>query len=773
MLRLLIAALLSVVVVTGCGGGGGGGGSPPPTTPQAQSIAFADVGPVYKFAGDTSYANVASGGAGSGAITYSSDTPAVANVNAQTGAITIVGGGVAQITASKAADSLYLAAQASYTLRIAPRSTSMSAWIGPSDTEFSIGSLPLVLNFTRSSDLGCNPANYTTCANGTQTPTSSSTQVDTVATLSQPAIYWLTHGTNVTQGIVLPEQKFANQMSPGVVVWNGKLWVVSDPAPNEVWSSIDGSNWQLEAANPGFSAREAFRLVVFNNALWVIGGTQGGTVLNDVWTSSDGKVWTPVTAAAAFQTRIYFAAAAFNGRLWVAGGWNGSVDLNDVWSSPDGVNWTQATSTATSSGREQEELVSFNGKLWLIGGWSTGFTQQDVWSSPDGTNWTEATHSAAFGPRFAEKVVSDGTTLWLTAGYNAYQSAQRDVWSSTDGATWVQVTSTAEFAARANHGSAAWNGQLWVIGGGGNEVWSSTAGVHWSKQSLSTRIPGDSALAAVAYQGRLWALGNELQLWSSADGLSWVEVTHAVPGPASYPYLLALPDRLLLIAGWQYTAPNYYRGVWQSTDGQNWTQVESAVPFSANNLTQVIQFNGQTFAFAGSAANASVPEVWSSSDALNWTRVVANAPFAPRANYSVLVYNNQLWVVGGTNNATGMNDVWSSPDGVTWAQVAASTALPAHTYGQSLVLNGTMCLYDGLYVYGGVPHSVWCSSDGINWTLKSSNAPYGPVALVGSTVFAIGNTFSNSAFADSNDLVWKSDDGVAWRLGYQNMMQFP
>jgi len=122
--------------------------------------------------------------------------------------------------------------------------------------------------------------------------------------------------------------------------------------------------------------------------------------------------------------------------------------------------------------------------------------------------------------------------------------------------------------------------------------------------------------------------------------------------------------------------------------------------------------------------------------------------------------------------AVGLNDAWSSPDSVTCKQVAASTALPAHTYGQNVVLNGQMCPYDGLYVMGR-PHSVWCSSDGVSWTLKSSNAPYGPVTLVGSTVFAIGNTFSNSPFADSNDLVWKSDDGVAWRLGYQNRMQFP
>ena len=84
----------------------------------AQLIAFSAPGPVTRTYGDTQFTNTASGGAGTGAITYSSDTPAVATVDVNTSLVTIVGAGTAHITASKAASPGFLAAATSYTLNV-------------------------------------------------------------------------------------------------------------------------------------------------------------------------------------------------------------------------------------------------------------------------------------------------------------------------------------------------------------------------------------------------------------------------------------------------------------------------------------------------------------------------------------------------------------------------------------------------------------------------------------------------------------------------------
>lgn len=413
--------------------------------------------------------------------------------------------------------------------------------------------------------------------------------------------------------------------------------------------------------------------------------------------------------------------------------------------------------------------MAFGGKLWIIGGWASGVPVAEVWSSADGATWTQVTSTAAFGPRFAHQVVTDGsTTMWLTAGRDGYQSARRDVWSSTDGQTWTLITNTAEFGDRADHGAAFFAGTLWVTGGGDNQVWSSTSGEHWTKQTLSSRIPGMSALAAVAYQDKVWALGDELQLWSSTDGLAWTEATPTLPGSTGGPSLLALSDRMMLVGGWQSTGSlQYYRGIWQSTDGQNWSPVLAAAPFEAMNLDQIVVFNGKLWAFDGSAADNSVPEVWSSPDGANWTKVVAAAPYGPRFNYTVMVYNNQLWVIAGANTSGSLSDAWSSSDGVNWAQVTTA-GLPARTYTAGLTLPAGMCLYAGdLSNY--YLNDAWCSSDGASWAQKSGNAPFGPMTILNGSVFGIGTRTQSQS---DDDLVWQSADGLNWRRGYQNTLRF-
>ena len=157
-------------------------------------------------------------------MTYTSNAPGVATVEAATGTVTIVGVGSAQITATKAADASFLAASASYALRIAPRTVEISGWVGPSDTELTFPSQAASLDFTRSSDLSCNPLTHTACTNGTQSTLAATAFTDTVANMQRPAMYWLKHGPNVTRGIIAPETKFQRILAKGAVVFQDRLW---------------------------------------------------------------------------------------------------------------------------------------------------------------------------------------------------------------------------------------------------------------------------------------------------------------------------------------------------------------------------------------------------------------------------------------------------------------------------------------------------------------------------------------------------------------------
>ncbi|MEK4712028.1 hypothetical protein [Sporosarcina sp. FSL K6-5500] len=85
-------------------------------TPSA--ITFADVGPIAKQVGDAAFTNTVTGGAGAGAITYTSGTPATATVNPTTGEVTILAVGSTVITATKAATATHAAVTVTYTVNV-------------------------------------------------------------------------------------------------------------------------------------------------------------------------------------------------------------------------------------------------------------------------------------------------------------------------------------------------------------------------------------------------------------------------------------------------------------------------------------------------------------------------------------------------------------------------------------------------------------------------------------------------------------------------------
>ena len=98
-------------------------------TPIAQ-INFDAGADISKTYANLPFSQIASGGSGNGAITYISSNTAIATVNASSGLVTIHGVGTTRITASKAADSNYLAAEDSYQLRV--EKTQQAIGFGPS-----------------------------------------------------------------------------------------------------------------------------------------------------------------------------------------------------------------------------------------------------------------------------------------------------------------------------------------------------------------------------------------------------------------------------------------------------------------------------------------------------------------------------------------------------------------------------------------------------------------------------------------------------------------
>ena len=183
---------------------------------------------------------------------------------------------------------------------------------------------------------------------------------------------------------------------------------------NQVWSSTAapttsiGAAWgNITGTSTPFPKRSGHTSVVLESGsggvpeLYVIGGTDIGDK-NDVWSSPDGTNWTEVTASATssrkFTAREGHSSAVVGSDIYVIGGSQSGSLKNDVWKSVNnGAAWSRVTVNSASSvfsARQNHGSVVLGGALYVIGGRSAtggvrGFTLlNDVWKSTDGgENW--------------------------------------------------------------------------------------------------------------------------------------------------------------------------------------------------------------------------------------------------------------------------------------------------------------------------------------------------------------------------------------------------
>jgi formylglycine-generating enzyme required for sulfatase activity len=200
---------------------------------------------------------------------------------------------------------------------------------------------------------------------------------------------------------------------------------------NDVWCSSDGVNWTEVTDSAPWAPRDGHQCIVYDDKIWILGGSHfryysgGGTATtyyNDVWYSSDGENWTEVTDSAPWAIRSGHQCVVFDNKMWLIGGSTGSTSsntfYNDVWCSSDGMNWTKVTNSASWSGRFLHQCVIFNHGIWLVGGYTSSAPyNNDVWRSSDGENWNRVSVDYTWNARNGQKCVVFDNKIWLTGGY--------------------------------------------------------------------------------------------------------------------------------------------------------------------------------------------------------------------------------------------------------------------------------------------------------------------------------------------------------------------
>ncbi len=229
----------------------------------------------------------------------------------------------------------------------------------------------------------------------------------------------------------------------GFIIFAGKMWVIGGDKnrghyQNDVWASVDGVNWDFVTDSVPWAGRVSHSVLVFDDRMWVIGGQEIGNpkgkviAFNDVYSSNDGKNWNLECGNAQWSPRgMILGSVVHQGYMWIIGG--GTYDFrtfnNDIWRSKDGIHWDQVVEAAPWAPRQYHSVATFDDKIWVIAGNNYGnFGSNDVWYSSDGFSWTEL-RGGQWPQRHACALAVHRDCLWMIGG--SATEIYSDVWKLT------------------------------------------------------------------------------------------------------------------------------------------------------------------------------------------------------------------------------------------------------------------------------------------------------------------------------------------------------
>jgi hypothetical protein len=242
---------------------------------------------------------------------------------------------------------------------------------------------------------------------------------------------------------VLDEGPWVQTDLPATFSYDGKMWIMggrklpgSDPS-NKVWSSVNGADWTLVNPAAAWCPRLGPGYTVFRDKMWLFGGVDNfytvseDTIHNDVWSSTDGVEWNLEIKHAPWPKRAYHKVLVMHDKLWLIGGGCARPEpygYNDVWCSDDGVNWTCLTEQAPWAKRIWFGAGVYRDRLWVYSGYAPEIdNMNDVWFSENGADWTEMKSDVVFSPRHEPVVYMWNDRLWCVAAHA--NPLTNEVWS--------------------------------------------------------------------------------------------------------------------------------------------------------------------------------------------------------------------------------------------------------------------------------------------------------------------------------------------------------
>ena len=224
------------------------------------------------------------------------------------------------------------------------------------------------------------------------------------------------------------------------------------------WFSLDGKEWTKSRLTNVLQNNGFLDYVWFKNALYAIGTFEGNIehykMTSAIHKSTDLKNWEVVTKNSNLPHRFFIHPFVFQDKIWIIGGSDGTTSYADIWNSADGVSWVKQADNLPFGKRDQSQFVLFNGKIFML--------NNDVWSSADGMSWTRETDKLANESIFGYAAIVYDNQIWLL-GCNRNGIFKNEILVSKNGKIWE--TQKAPWSPRGAATACLHKGKVFLTGG--------------------------------------------------------------------------------------------------------------------------------------------------------------------------------------------------------------------------------------------------------------------------------------------------------------------
>ncbi len=235
----------------------------------------------------------------------------------------------------------------------------------------------------------------------------------------------------------------------------GKLWAFH---PDGNYYSADGKQWTRSSLPNSIHNLAFLDYVQFNNAILGLGHLEGNIenfkLTTPITQTTDLKTWKILAQKSNLPQRFFYQPVVFNNKIWIFGGTDGERNFDDAWNSTDGVHWALEAEHLPFGARNRENFLVFRDKLYMLG--------NDVWVSGDGLKWTQLTSQITDAELVGYTPVVFDEKIWLL-GCNRNQQFTSEILVSSDGISWEKQD--APWSPRGGIAATVFQNKLYITGG--------------------------------------------------------------------------------------------------------------------------------------------------------------------------------------------------------------------------------------------------------------------------------------------------------------------